>query len=75
MLYNTHIYYNCTKNLLRQCCKDWLRSAGKAALQLCKIRESDWCMLLDSAKIKSLTNQVYEFYNSCKAAFSAERSH
>jgi len=52
----------------------WLRSAEKAALHCCKIRESDWCMLLDSVEIKSIHQSGSRILHSCKAAFSAERS-
>jgi len=48
-----------------------LRSAEKAALQLCKMREPDWCMLLILTEFKS----IHQSDNSCKAAFPAERSH
>lgn len=36
-----------------------------------KFNESDWCMLLDSTKIKrAYINQIGEFCNNCKATFS-----
>jgi len=50
-------------------CIQWLRSAGKAALQLCKIRESDWCMLLDSVKIKSIHQSGSQILQQLQSSF------
>jgi len=47
----------------------WLRSAGKAALQLCKIRESDWSMLLDSVKIKSIHQSGSRILQQLQSSF------
>jgi len=48
----------------------------KLLCNCCKIRESDWRMLLIlNLNLRAYANQIHEFYNSCKAAFPAERSH
>jgi len=48
----------------------------KLLCNCCKIRESDWYMLLILAESKSIhQSEFHEFYNSCKVAFLAERSH
>lgn len=39
----------------------------------CKICESDRCALLILAESKN--NQIHEFYDKCKTAFSVERNH
>jgi len=53
-IHNYRLYFTHTHVALIRDDNQLLRSAEKAALQLCKIRESDWCILLDSAKIKSI---------------------
>lgn len=52
----------------------WMCSIKKLLCNCCEIRESDWYMLLDSAKIKHIDNQIHDFYNNCKIAFSTEHS-
>jgi len=47
----------------------WLRSAEKATCNCCKINESDWCMLLDPVKIKSIHQSGSRILQQLQSSF------